>query len=94
VVGVLGGGVEAFTAAVSGVRHCGGPAAAGPAHLVLEALLPALTLRPDVRVAHARVVLYLGGGAGAGARRAWGTVDGFVTGQGGVHTADCNILHI
>jgi len=47
-------------------------------------MLPTLTLRKDVKVAHARVVLYLAGDAAAGARRAWGTVDGFVTGQGSV----------
>ena len=73
---MLGGGVQPFAAAVSGVRHC---AAAAPAQFVLEAMLPALTLRKDVRLAHARVVLYLAGDAAAGARRAWGNVDGFVT---------------
>jgi hypothetical protein len=45
-------------------------------------MLPALTLRKDVRVSHARVVVCLAGGAAAGARRVWGSVDGFVTGQG------------
>ena len=42
-------------------------------------MLPTLTLRKDVQVAHARVVVYLSGDAAPGTRRAWGSVDGFVT---------------
>jgi len=47
--------------------------------------MPTLTLRKDMPLVHARVVLYLAGSGAGGAaaggarRRAWGTVDGFVT---------------
>jgi hypothetical protein len=57
-------------------------------------MLPTLTLRKGVKVAHARVVLYLAGDGAAGARRAWGTVDGFITGQGAVNIACHHILHV
>jgi hypothetical protein len=57
-------------------------------------MLPTLTLRKDVKVAHARVVLYLAGDAAAGVRRAWGTVDGFVTGQGSGSSSCNHTLHV
>ena len=65
--------IKAFTADISGVRHCKPDA---PAEYVLKALIPRLTLSDTMTVTHARISLLL---PNIQQEKVWGSVDGFVS---------------
>jgi len=65
--------IKAFTADISGVRHCKPDA---PAEYVLKALIPRLTLSDAMTVTHARLSLLLPNNQQG---KIWGSVDGFVS---------------